>query len=196
MTKMTGEEAKMLAGELYLASAPELVAKRARARELTRRYNATSPRERDARRRLLTQLLTTVGEDVEIEPPFHCDYGTQIVIGAGVYINVGCVVLDCAQVVIGDQALLGPGVHIYAATHPVDPGVRRSGRELAAPVSIGADVWLGGGAIVCPGVTIGAGTTIGAGSVVTRAIPPGVVAAGNPCRILRALNPATARPGP
>jgi maltose O-acetyltransferase len=106
------------------------------------------------------------------------------------------VVLDCAQVVIGDRALLGPGVHIYAATHPVDPSVRRSGRELAAPVSIGADVWLGGGAIVCPGVTIGAGTTIGAGSVVTRDIPPGVVAAGNPCRILHALDSATARPGP
>jgi maltose O-acetyltransferase len=196
MTDMTDEEGKMLAGELYLASAPDLVAKRAHARELTRRYNGTSPLELAARRRLLIELLADVGDDVEVEPPFHCDYGTQLVIGASVYINVGCVVLDCARVVIGDRALLGPGVHIYAATHPVDPSVRRSGRELAAPVSIGTDVWLGGGVIVCPGVTIGAGTTIGAGSVVTRDIPPGVVAAGNPCRILRTLDSAAARTSP
>src|SRR5205814_10719777 len=123
---------------------PDRSPRRPRRGRRPRRYNGTSPRERGARRRLLVELLAAVGEDVEVEPPFHCDYGTQLVIGAGVYINVGCVVLDCAQVVIGDRALLGPGVHIYAATHPVDPDVRRSGRELAAPVSIGADVSLGG----------------------------------------------------
>jgi maltose O-acetyltransferase len=196
MTNVTAEEAKMLAGELYLASAPELVAKRARTRELTRRYNATGPHERAERRRLLVELFAAVGDDVEIEPPFHCDYGTQILVGADVYANVGWVVLDCARVEIGDRVLLGPGVHLYAATHPVDPAVRRSGRELAAPVTIGADVWLGGGVIVCPGVTIGPGATIGAGSVVTRDIPPGVVAAGNPCRILHTLDPATRHPDP
>jgi maltose O-acetyltransferase len=196
MTNVTAEEAKRLAGELYLASAPELVAKRARARQLTSRYNATGPHERAKRRRLLVELFAAVGDHVEIEPPFHCDYGTQILVGADVYANVGCVVLDCARVEIGDRVLLGPGVHLYAATHPVDPALRRSGHELAAPVTIGADVWLGGGVIVCPGVTIGPGATIGAGSVVTRDIPPGVVAGGNPCRILHTLDPATRYPDP
>ena len=185
---MASEVEKMLAGALYLASDPELAARRAQARMLTRHYNASDPSARTQRRRLLMELLAAVGEDVEIEPPFHCDYGSQIVVGSGVYVNVGAVVLDCARVEIGDRTLLGPGVHIYAATHPVNPGERRSGRELAAPVRIGADVWLGGGVIVCPGVTIGAGTTIGAGSVVTRDVPPGVVAAGNPCRVLRAMD--------
>ena len=189
MTSVASEEAKMLAGELYLASAPALVAKRVRARELTRRYNATGPGDGVERRRLLVELFAAIGDDVEIEPPFHCDYGTQIIIGTGVYANVGCVVLDCARVEIGDRTLLGPAVHLYAATHPVDPSIRRSGRELAAPITIGTDVWLGGGVVVCPGVTIGAGSAIGAGSVVTRDIPPGVVAAGNPCRVLRALDP-------
>ncbi len=147
------------------------MAKRARARQLTSRYNATGPHERAKRRRLLVELFAAVGDHVEIEPPFHCDYGTQILVGADVYANFGCVVLDCARVEIGDRVLLGPGVHLYAATHPVDPAVRRSGRELAAPVTIGADVWLGGGVIVCPGVTIGPGATIGAGSVVTLGHP-------------------------
>jgi acetyltransferase-like isoleucine patch superfamily enzyme len=128
------------------------------------------------------ELFAAVGDDVEVELPFHCDYGGQITVGAGVYVNVGCVVLDCTRVEIGDRALLGPGVHLYAATHPVDPAVRRSGCELAAPVTIGTDVWLGGGVHVYPGVTVGAGTTTEAGSVVTRDVPPGVVAAGNPCR--------------
>ena len=105
--------------------------------------------------------------------------------------NAGCIVLDCAAVTIGVNVLIGPGVHIYAATHPIDPSVRRTGRELAAPVRIGDDVWIGGGVIICPGVTVGAGTTIAAGSVVAHDIPAGVVAAGNPCRIVRPATPVT-----
>jgi maltose O-acetyltransferase len=172
------EEEKMLAGALYEPGAPGLVAKRARARLLARRFSSGE----DV---VLAELLGAVGSDVEIVPPFFCDYGVNTFIGSRVFLNTNCVILDCARVEIGDDVQIGPGVHVYAATHPLDPEVRRSGLERAAPVTIGSGVWLGGATIVCPGVTIGAGTTIGAGSVVVRDVPPGVIAAGNPCRVIR-----------
>ena len=181
------ERQKMLAGELYLASDPELVALRARARQITRAYNSTIETERDVRRALLNRLLGQMSPVIEIEPPFRCDYGTNIFLGANFYANFGVIMLDCAEIRIGDNVLLAPNVQLYAASHPLDPNVRLTLRETAAPITIGNNVWLGGGAIVLPGVTIGDNTTIGAGSVVTRDIPANVLAAGNPCRVLRSV---------
>ena len=181
------EREKMLAGELYVAVDPELTAARIRARRLVRAYNATDEEEAAQRRELLGQLLGSMGPGVWIEPPFQCDYGTQIHLGARVFINFQCVILDCNTVTIGDDAALGPGVHIYAATHPLDPDERIKGPELARPVTLGAKTWIGGGAIILPGVTIGEGTTIAAGSVVTKDVPPYVLAGGNPCRVIRPL---------
>ncbi|GMU23025.1 MAG: maltose O-acetyltransferase [Phycisphaerae bacterium] len=179
---------KMLAGELYLAADPQLAQMRRAARRLTRLYNATTEEDSSRRREILNSLFGRVGTRVEIEPPFHCDYGRFIFAGEGLYLNFGCVILDCNEVHIGDNVLCGPYVQIYAATHPMDPAMRAAGPELTRPVRIGSRVWIGGGAIICPGVTIGDDTVIGAGSVVTRDIPAGVVAVGNPCRVVR---PAT-----
>ena len=188
---MLTEKQRMLRGELYLANDPELVAARLRTRVLLHRYNASSPEAVAERRVLLLELFGKLGERFEIEPPFFCDYCWNITAGDNLYMNAGCVVLDCAAISIGANVLIGPGVHIYAATHPTDPAIRRTGRELAAPVLIGDDVWIGGSAVLCPGVAIGDGTTIAAGSVVVRDIPAGVVAAGNPCRVIRPVAPAT-----
>ncbi|MGE0480191.1 MAG: sugar O-acetyltransferase [Phycisphaerae bacterium] len=178
---------RMLAGELYEAWDPDLLARRARARELTACYNATRQDESERRRTLLSQLLGRCGAGVWIEPPFYCDYGENIELDDQVYLNFGCVVLDCAAVRLGRGVLVGPYVQFYAGTHPIDARERAKGPERAAPITVGEQCWIGGGAIVCPGVTIGARTTIGAGSVVVRDIPAGVVAAGNPCRVIRAL---------
>ena len=185
MGPVSGEYEKMLAGELYDAGDPELVRRRTRARRLTREFNASREDEAGLRASLLAELLGGVGTGVLVEPPFYCDYGSQIRIGDHVAINFNCVVLDCAAVRIGNHALLGPLVQIYTAEHPVDPVERGRGLESAAPVTIGENAWIGGGAIVCPGVTIGAGTTVGAGSVVVRDLPPDVLAVGNPCRVVR-----------
>jgi maltose O-acetyltransferase len=181
------EKEKMLAGELYLASDPELVEGRRRARRLTRLYNATLEEETELRRSLLRELLGAVGPNVEIEPPFRCDYGSNIYAGDALYINFGCVILDCSRVQIGNGVKFGPSVHLYAAYHPLDAELRVSGPEYGAPITIGDRVWIGGGAILCPGVTIGENSTIGAGSVVVKDIPANVVAVGNPCRVLRSL---------
>lgn len=178
----------MLAGHLYRASDPELVAMRARAHDLLRRYNRTDEHETALRASLLAELVGATSAGLVIEPPFFCDYGVHVAFGADVYLNTGCVILDCARVTIGTGCLFGPNVQILTATHPLDPEARMRGLELAHPIVIGEHCWLGGGAIVCPGVTIGAATTIGAGSVVTRDVPPRVLAAGNPCRLLRALD--------
>ncbi len=177
----------MLAGEPYQANDPDLAAERRRARRLMRALNATTEEEMDRRRAILADLFGSLGSNAEVEPPFYCDYGWNIRAGSNLFLNFGCVILDCNRVTIGSNVFIGPYVQIYAATHPTDPELRRSGRELAIPVTIGDDVWIGGGAIIGPGVTIGDGTTVGAGSVVTRSLPPRVVAAGSPCRILRHL---------
>lgn len=177
---------KMIAGELYDALDPDLVAARERARDLCQDLNATRERDQDARRRLLAQLFASGGDSVWLQPPFWCDYGSNIHLGERVYFNFNCVVLDVCPVKIGDYVFFGPGVQIYAATHPIDPVERRTS-EFGKSVTIGSDVWVGGGAIICPGVTIGDRTVIGAGSVVTKDIPAGVVAAGNPCRVIRGI---------
>ena len=176
-----------MAGELYLASDPELVALRKRARRLTRAFNQTTEEEMARRAEILRELFGRLGPHVEVEPPFYCDYGCNIFAGDHLYMNFGCVILDCSEVHIGDHVMFAPYVQIYGAYHPSDAQLRSSGPELAAPIHIGSRVWLGGGVIVLPGVTIGDNTTIGAGSVVTRDIPANVVAAGNPCRVLRRL---------
>ncbi|MEM9479845.1 MAG: sugar O-acetyltransferase [Verrucomicrobiota bacterium] len=181
---MKTEKEKMLAGELYDAQDPTLVKDRARCHALCATYSRTSDLQATDRKVLLRELLGRES-DVYIQPPFFCDYGTNIHLGEKVYFNFNCVVLDVAKVTIGDRSLFGPAVQIYTASHPLNAKERASGLELAEPITIGADVWVGGGAIICPGVTIGDRTVIGAGSVVTRDIPADVIAAGNPARVLR-----------
>jgi len=166
----------MVAGELYDALDPELVEARERARQLLARYNASGDRE------ALTALFGRLADDAVVEAPFHCDYGFNISVGRRFYANVNCVFLDCAPIEIGDHVLLGPAVHLYTATHPLDSAERRSGLEFAKPISVGDDAWLGGGAIVLPGVTIGARAVVGAGSVVTRDVSADERVAGNPAR--------------
>ena len=179
------EREKMIAGELYRPDDPELVQLRLRARRLTRLFNATTEEEPERRQELLRELFGTLPDPVEIEPPFRCDYGLNIHAGPGLFINFGCVILDVAEVHIGSGVMLAPNVQILSATHPLDPEERQSCWELGKPIRNANRVWLGGGVIVCPGVTIGDDAVIGAGSVVTRDIPAGVVAVGNPAREVR-----------
>lgn len=183
----SSEFQKMISGELYLASDPKLTAMRRRARKFTRNFNQTTEEEIELRTRILRDLFGKVSSQITIEPPFFCDYGSNIFAGDDLYMNFGCVVLDCAEVRFGESVLCGPYVQIYTATHPLDAKLRASGPELAKSIRIGSRVWIGGGAIICPGISIGDNTTIGAGSVVTRDIPENVFAAGNPCRIIRNL---------
>jgi maltose O-acetyltransferase len=184
---MSTQKTKMLAGELYVANDPELEAARLRALAILVRFNATLADAEDERRTLLTELLARFGERTVLKPTFRCDYGFNITIGFRTFINYDCVFLDCNRITIGDEVQIAPGVHIYTATHPIDANARRSGVEYALPVTIGNGVWLGGGAIVCPGTNIGENAVVGAGSVVTRDLPPNVCAAGNPCRVIREL---------
>lgn len=183
---MKTEKEKMLAGELYDAGDESLCRDRARCRDTLQALTATREEQQDERRRLLTALFG-VETDASIQPPFFCDYGTNITLGHNVFFNFNCVILDVTQVTIGDNVLFGPAVQIYAASHPVSADERRTMLEFGKPVTIGSDVWVGGGAIICPGVTIGARTVIGAGSVVTRDLPSDVVVAGNPARVIREL---------
>lgn len=180
------EREKMLAGELYDPLDAILVAARNRARDLCQDLNATRERDEVARRRILCDLFGKGGDSVWMQPPFFCDYGSNIHLGQRVFFNFNCVVLDVCPIVIGDFTLFGPAVQIYTPMHPLDAQLRRT-QEFGKPVTIGSDVWVGGGAIICPGVTIGSRTVIGAGSIVTRDIPDGVVAAGNPCRVIRPI---------
>jgi maltose O-acetyltransferase len=185
---MSEMKRRMLAGELYLADDPVIAAEQARTQELQERYNATRHDERVLRDSLLRELLGDVGEGVVVRPPFFCDYGSHISIGARTFANYDCVMLDVAPIRIGTACQLAPRVQLLTATHPIDPGARRIGWESAEPIAIGDNVWLGGGAIVCPGVTIGDDTVVGAGAVVTRDLPAGVVAAGVPARVLRQID--------
>lgn len=183
---MAREWDKMIAGELYDPLDGELVAARERARDLCQAISATREVERDERRRLLSELLGTLGEGVWIQPPFYCDYGANITLGKRVFFNFNCVVLDVCPVTIGDFTLVGPGAQILTPLHPMNAELRRR-QELGKPIAIGSDVWIGGGAIILPGVTIGDRAVIGAGSVVTRNVPASTFAAGNPCRVIRTL---------
>lgn len=184
---MAGERERMVAGELYLATDEELMRGRARARALTARYNATTQDEQGDRRELLEELLGSVGRDVWIEPPFHCDYGWNIELDDRVFMNVNCVVLDVTPVRVGAGTLVGPAVQLCAATHPLDPREREQMLEYGAPITVGRNVWIGAAAVIAAGVTVGDDSVVGAGSIVVRDIPAGVLAAGNPCRVIREL---------
>jgi len=181
---------RMLAGDLYIADDPELAEHSSAALDLMTAYNATTVRQGPLRRQLLEQLVGSVGEGTEVRPPFFVDYGSNIRIGARCFANFGLVALDVAAITIGDDVQIGPNVQLLTPTHPVEPGPRREKWEAAEPITIGDNVWLGGGAIVLPGVTIGENTVVGAGSVVTRDLPADVVAVGNPARVIRSVNPA------
>jgi maltose O-acetyltransferase len=180
---------RMLAGELYIADDPQLAAQAQRAMALTHRLNTADPNDDGLRRQLLTELLGAFGAGSEIRPPFRCDYGTHTYVGRGTFANFGLISLDVAEVRIGDDVQLGPNVQLLTAWHPVAAGPRRAKWEAAKPITIGDNVWLGGGVIVLPGVTIGDDTVVGAGAVVTRDLPPAVVAVGNPARVIRAVEP-------
>src|SRR5688572_25080963 len=180
------ERQKMLAGELYNPLDADLVAARNRARDLCQSLNATREGEQQERRRILRELFGAGGDSVWMQPPFFCDYGTNIELGERVFFNFNCVVLDVCSVRIGSFSLFGPAVQIYTPMHPLDAELRRR-EEYGKPIEIGADVWVGGGAIILPGVSIGARAVIGAGSVVTRDVPEATFAAGNPCRVIRGI---------
>jgi maltose O-acetyltransferase len=182
---MRSEKDKMLAGELYRADSAELMADNARATEWLARYNAPIVRSATERAALLAEAMDAVGEGVVVRPPFFCDYGYNIRLGSGVFLNFNCVILDVVAVSIGDKTQIGPGVQILAADHPRDPVQRAAMLELGRPVSIGRNVWIGGGALILPGVTVGDDAIIGAGSVVTRDVAPGATVAGNPARPIR-----------
>lgn len=181
---MRSERDKMLAGDLYDPLDAHLVQARERARDLCLALNSTREAQADERRRIVMDLLGSGGDTAFIQPPFFCDYGANIHLGTRVFFNFNCVVLDVCEVRIGDYTLFGPGVQILTPLHPLDPELRRK-QELGKPIEIGSDVWIGGGAVVLAGVRIGSRAVIGAGSVVTRDIPEGAFAAGNPCRVIR-----------
>jgi maltose O-acetyltransferase len=177
------QKQKMLAGELYTAADPELQADLAAARDWMDNYNCTRGLRPDVLHKLLKQRLGSVGDDTLVRPPFHCDYGFNIHLGRGVFLNFNCVILDVVRVDIGDGTQIGPGVQILTADHPHDPAVRAQGLEFGRPIRIGRDVWIGAGALILPGVTVGDGAVIGAGSVVTRDVPAGATVMGTPARL-------------
>ena len=183
---MSTERQKMLAGDLYDPLDADLSVGRRRARDLLHDLNQTREGEEELRRRILSELFGSGGDSVYLEPPFYCDYGVNIDLGERVFFNFNCVVLDVCQVTIGSHAFIGPAVQIYTPLHPLEAKLRRT-QEYGRPVTIGDDVWIGGGAIILPGVTIGSRTVIGAGSVVSRDLPDDVLAVGNPCRVVRRI---------
>lgn len=186
---MKTELQKMLSGELYNAGNNELVDMRSTARQLFSKYNLTSYDDLEKRTSILKKLLGSFEGNIDIQAPFYCDYGSHIHAGKNVFMNFNCIILDCAKVTLGDNVFMAPNVQLYTAYHPVIASERIKGPENAAPITVGNNVWLGGGVIVCPGVTIGDNTTIGAGSVVVHDIPSNVVAVGNPCKVIKKINP-------
>lgn len=184
---MPSEKEKMLAGEYYNAMDKELSADRLAARQATHAYNATAPDQFAERAAILKTLLGSAHKTAFIEPPFRCDYGYNIHAGKAFYANFGCVMLDVNRIEIGDHVKFGPNVQVYTAGHPTNPNERKAFKEFGLPITIGNNVWIGGGTILLPNVTIGDNSVIGAGSVVTKPIPANVVAAGNPCRIIKEL---------
>jgi maltose O-acetyltransferase len=178
------EKEKMLAGQLYRASDPILTEDRQKARSIFRKINKMNEDEKEEQNKLFYELFGKTGKDLMIEPPFYCDYGYNISLGENVFINFNCCILDVAEVRIGNNVLIAPYVQIYTATHPQEAKLRKNMLEYARPVTIGDDVWIGGGVIICPGVSIG----IGAGSVVTKNVPDNVLIAGNPAKELKKIN--------
>jgi maltose O-acetyltransferase len=182
-----GQRDRMLAGDLYTADDPQLAADSQRALKLTGEFNDSDPADPKARLALLRELLGSVGDGTEIRPPLYCDYGYQTHVGARTFINFGVVLLDVATIRIGDDVQVGPNVQFLTPTHPVEAEARRAKWEAAKPITVGDNVWLGGGVIVCPGVSIGANTVVGAGAVVVRDLRANVIAVGNPARVVRSL---------
>lgn len=178
---------RMEAGDLYIADDPELARLSIRAIELADRYNRTWAQDRGRAAEVLGELLGGLGEGSEIRPPIHVDYGKYLTIGSRTFVNYNFTALDVAEITIGDDVQIGPNVQLLTPTHPVEPAPRRDKLEAARPISIGDNVWIGGGAIVLPGVTVGENSVIGAGAVVTRDVPPNVVVVGNPARVVRSL---------
>jgi maltose O-acetyltransferase len=178
---------RMLRGDLYIADDADLAADFARAQELVDRYNRTLHAEQDTRDEILRELLGHVGEGVHVRAPFRCEYGTRVSIGARTFLNYDCVMLDVAAITIGSACQIATRVQFLTAAHPIDAEPRRIGWEFGEPIALGDNVWLGGGVVVCPGVTIGDDTVVGAGAVVTGDVPPGVVAAGVPARVIREI---------
>ncbi len=178
----------MIAGEMYDPLDPELSNDRVRTRLLLKELNESREDQLEIRTRILKDLIPDAGENLWLQPPFYCDYGYNMKIGERVFFNFNCVVLDVAPVIIGSRTMFAPNVQIYTATHPIDPVERSSGKEYAKPITIGSDVWVGGSVVICPGVSIGDRSVIGAGSVVTKDIPADVIAAGNPCRVIRRID--------
>ncbi|WP_371031075.1 sugar O-acetyltransferase [Pseudoclavibacter sp. JSM 162008] len=179
---------RMLAGELYLADDPELTAGAERAVRLQAEYNATFPVDGERASEILAELIGSLGEGVAVKAPLYVDYGSNITIGAGTFVNVGLVALDVTPITIGAHCQIGPNVQLLTPTHPLDPEPRRAGYEAGEPITLGDNVWLGGGVIVCPSVTIGENTVVGAGAVVTKDLPSNVVAVGNPAKVIRTLD--------
>ncbi len=184
---MKSEKEKMLSGELYFAGDKELIKERIHAKKLLHKLNVKEFWMNRNTRKIIAELIPNTQGNLYIEPPFHCDYGYNIYCGENVYFNVNCVVLDTMKITIGSNVLIGPGVHIYAASHPLDIETRKT-LENSKPVTIGDDCWIGGNVVICPGVSIGNGCVIGAGSVVTKNIPDHTLAAGNPAKVIRKLN--------
>jgi maltose O-acetyltransferase len=184
---MKTEKEKMLAGELYDPLDQQLSDERMRTRLLIKELNDSREDQTEERARILKELIPNAGEGLWLQPPFYCDYGSNMIVGEKVFFNFNCVVLDVMEVRIGSRTLFGPNVQIYTATHPMNHKERASGVEYAKPIEIGEDVWVGGSAVICPNVKIGDRSVIGAGSVVTKDIPSDVFAAGNPCRVIRKL---------
>lgn len=178
---------RMLAGDLYIADDPELAAALRRATRLADEYNALAPRDREAAKEILSALLGGVGAETVVRAPLYVDYGEHLTIGARTFVNFGLVALDVAPIAIGDDCQLGPNVQLLTAYHPTEPEPRRAKLEAAAPITIGDNVWLGGGVIVLPGITIGDDSVVGAGAVVTKDVPAGVLAVGNPARVVREI---------
>lgn len=184
---MPSEKEKMLNGERYDATDPELVADRERARELIMEFNRLPPGADQEKQVLLGELFASGGESAFVEPTLRVDYGYNISVGEGFEANFGCVFLDVNEITFGEQCLLGPGVHAYTATHPVDPAARAGGLESGEPITVGDTVWIGGQAVLSPGVTVGDDSVIAAGAVVTRDVPDRVVVGGNPATVIREL---------
>lgn len=182
------EKEKMINGELYLSFGEELLKERQDAKELIFDFNTLRPTKIEERNEIIAKLFGEIGKGFFIEPPFRCDYGYNISVGKNFYSNYNCIILDCAKVTIGDNVLFAPNVSLFTAGHPIDAEIRNSGVEYAFPITIGNNVWIGGGVIVTPGVTIGDNVVIGAGSVVTKDIPAGVIVVGNPCKVIREIS--------
>lgn len=188
MEVMKTVKEKMLAGELYDAYVPELVEERNRAKEQMHIHNSLLPSKLEERETIIREVLGSTGNKFLIEQPFFCEYGYNIHLGENFFSNFNCVILDEAPVHFGNDVLLAPNVCIYTVNHALNAERRKAALEYARPVTIGNNVWIGGNSVILPGVTIGDNTVIGAGSVVTKSIPANVIAAGNPCKVLRAIN--------